>query len=475
MPRKPKQKKGKITILINGTPVLVTLHPPTGTRKSWYAYWNGLVTSKSTGQSNFNEAVKFVENMLQNGGKKPLLGDSLLSDEEFLEIQRVHYGRKTDPITKARSEKSLEECEDALSAFQAITGLLRIAEATPDDCARFQREALIKPKNWRRNYPKGKETDECLSPNTILKWSRMLQASFERVNRCAGKKCVRGVVDEAKLLTMNPWTQFTWIDGKKKSIRQFDDDELRSFLAFLEQNWSGIPIAATAAKVLLWSCCRRLEVANLKWDRLRLVGSEVHFEVEGKWGVERWFRIPKQVYRELQSFRTKSPFVFAAYSDQIRQVHSENLGCVQRIRATYMPKNFGRWFYQRVKEWSESMPNGKASVHVFRKTGLQHIHDGEDDDASEVVATDAGVSRSVLLKHYVKPKLWRRSNRNFRRLVTSLPSNTALLYGHTETIQDRLERDLQTAKDSGDWTKVAGIANQLSCLGDPPTLADDDD
>src|SRR5437660_1425260 len=69
-----------------------------------------------------------------------------------------------------------------------------------------------------------------VSPNTVLKWSRSLQAAFERANRNAGRKCVRGVVDERRLLTVNPWNQFTWIGGRSKPIRQFDMDELLSFL-----------------------------------------------------------------------------------------------------------------------------------------------------------------------------------------------------------------------------------------------------
>ena len=39
MPRKPKLEKTAITVVVNGTPVTVTLHPPTGTRRSWYVYW----------------------------------------------------------------------------------------------------------------------------------------------------------------------------------------------------------------------------------------------------------------------------------------------------------------------------------------------------------------------------------------------------------------------------------------------------
>ena len=101
--------------------------------------------------------------------------------------------------------------------------------ARADDCASFQRKASRFPKNWRKQYPKSQKEVATLSPNTVLKWSRALQAAFERANRNAGRKWVRGVVDEQKLLTDNPWKQFTWIDGTRKPIRQFDAAELLSF------------------------------------------------------------------------------------------------------------------------------------------------------------------------------------------------------------------------------------------------------
>src|SRR5690606_27207645 len=154
------------------------IHPPSGTRKSWYAYWSGLTTSRSTGHGRIEEAVKSVEAMLRSRGKRQQSGEILLSDEEFLRIQMVHYGRKTDPAAKARAAKSLEECEDAILAFKAMSNLPAVSEATPDDCARFQRRALEMPRYWRRDYPKGKQTDDRISPNTILKWSRMLQSAF---------------------------------------------------------------------------------------------------------------------------------------------------------------------------------------------------------------------------------------------------------------------------------------------------------
>lgn len=94
MPRKPTLNKQKITIVVEGVPITVTLTPPTGTRTSWYAYWAGLVTSKSTGHSDFGEAVKSVEDMLRHDGKKSRLADTALSDSEFEETQRRHYAKK---------------------------------------------------------------------------------------------------------------------------------------------------------------------------------------------------------------------------------------------------------------------------------------------------------------------------------------------------------------------------------------------
>src|SRR5262245_36004748 len=140
MPRKPRAEKKTVTVLVNGTPVTVSLHPPSGARSSWYAYWGGLVASKSTGQADFNEAVKAVEGMLRSGGRRAELRHARLSDDEFEQLQRAHFGRKADPAARRRAEKSLEEVLDAINAFKAITGLSPVSAATPDDCASFQRK-----------------------------------------------------------------------------------------------------------------------------------------------------------------------------------------------------------------------------------------------------------------------------------------------------------------------------------------------
>lgn len=167
------------------------------------------------------------------------------------------------------------------------------------------------------------------------------------------------------------------------------------------------------------------------------------------------------MYQELLAFRTHSPFVFAAYTEQIRRYHAEgHLGTFKAIRQEFLPTNFAKWFYDRVKEWA-SKTGCDAYVHVFRKTALQLAHDGEDD-ASERVARDAGVGEAVMLKSYVIPKLLRKSNRTYRRIQGSLPPEVAARYGCPETPLSALERRLEAANADKDWELVAELATRLA-------------
>lgn len=462
MPRKPKQDKVIINVVVNGTPIAAVLHPPTRTRKSWFVYWSGLKTSKSTGQRKLEEAITVVENMLKNGGRRPSFEDTVLSDEEFEQIQRRHFAKKTDPIARKRSEKTLEDTLDSINAFREVTKIYPITLATPDDCERFQQTALGLLKNWRRKYPKKKATDEYLSPNSVLKWSRALQAAFERACKTAGKKCVRGVVPEGRLLTSNPWRQFTWIEGIKRPIRQFDNDELLSFLDFLESTWDEVPVGGLAAKVFLWSSCRKLEIASLQWTSLKTIGNEVHFEIIGKWGVEKWFRIPPTLHEQLESIRTDSPYVFAAYSDQILKCHKDRPGMLRKIKAEYNERNFADWFYRRVIEWSSPHPKGRAFVHVFRKTSLQHARRGED--INRQVAQDARVSEGVMMTNYVKEtdeEMRQRSNRTYYRILASLSPEVARRYGHVEVVLSVLEHQLQAAVAAKNWKLASELTAKL--------------
>ena len=477
MPRKPKNQKQQITVLIDGKPIAVTMHPPTGVRKSWYAFWKGLITSKSTGQSQLTEAVKVVENMLRNGGRKPDVSELALSDEEFEEIQRRHYAKKTDPEAQKRSMKSLRECLDAISAFRAISGLQPITLAKPGDCERFQRDALTRPKNWRvgyagnnRSLKRRKEQGpiENLSSNTVLKWSVALQAAFERACQSGGKKCVRGVVDDSKLLERNPWRNFTWIEGKDKKLRQFDHNELLALLNYFESNWPDLKFAPAFVKLSLWSWARRLEISSLRWSQERRFFDECHFESTGKWGVTKWFRIPDGLHADLESLRTESDFVFNCYSHQL-QVSFQRQGdnrSAKQVRSDFDPENLGEWMYRQISAWSKTVPNGSAYLHVFRKTSLQYaVAVGHVEQS---VADDASISPAVLMSNYARVSdqdLRHKSNRTFQRIRGSLPLEVAVQYGWVAKANDGILEQLDQARLRRDWGAVAKLAEELSQLG----------
>jgi hypothetical protein len=270
-------EKKETAVVLDGRPIEVILHPPSGARRSWYVYWNGLVPSKSTGHTDYHQAVVAAEHMLKEWkaggtGERPRPTDSVLTDEEFEKVQRTHFatsGQK-GPRAAKRAKKSLKECIAAMRAFQSLSGLSAIAAATPDDCAAFQRKAVLLPKNWRHKYPNSRPDPELLSPSTVYKWSNTLMAAFNRVK--TGKKCVRGVVDEGKLLSRNPWEEFKWlVKRRERPIRQFSAEELVSLLDYLADGWGGVTIAATFAKMLLWSSLRREEVAGLTWQQHRAI------------------------------------------------------------------------------------------------------------------------------------------------------------------------------------------------------------
>ncbi len=79
------------------------------------------------------------------------------------------------------------------------------------------------------------------------------------------------------------------------------------------------------------------------------------------------------------------------------------------------------------------------------------------------------MTEAVLLGHYAKPKLWRRSNRTFRRILDSLPSDVAQRYGHVEDQKTRRERELREAVDAQNWDLVKTLSSLLGKRPHPDT------
>ena len=273
-------------------------------------------------------------------------------------------------------------------------------------------------------------------------------------------------------MTENPWKQFTWIEGSERPIRQFDGDELFSLLDYFEKQWSGIRVACLVAKVCLWSWSRRHEVIRLSWSMLRAIGDEHHFEIEGKWGVKEWFRVPARLYQDLLAIRTSSDFVFAADSEQVRQFFERSLwpGPAKNVEAEFKPENLGNWFYKKIVKWSKSLSKGHATTHIFRKTSLQDARTGED--VNRQVALDARVGEGVMMTHYVKEtdvQMRQSSNRTFHRILASLTPEVARRYGHTESGKQDVEKRLEAAIAGKDWPTVARLSTKLADRQRAPT------
>jgi hypothetical protein len=195
------------------------------------------------------------------------------------------------------------------------------------------------------------------------------------------------------------------------------------------------------------------------------------FTSRGRWQSKGGSGCPEALFRELLVQRTDgSDFVFAAYTNQIWEVHAGNHGCLTRIKDEFTLENLGRWFYKRFKEWSGSHPQGSAYVHIFRKTALQLALDAEEkEEASKKVTEDAGATEGVLHGHYVQPKLWRKCNRTYRRLLDSAPSAGAERYGHVEDEVAKLERQIRAASEAQNQELVAALCVQLANKKRPET------
>jgi hypothetical protein len=209
-----------------------------------------------------------------------------------------------------------------------------------------------------------------------------------------------------------------------------------------------------------------MEAAGLTWPQLRVVGDEYHYQVVGRWGVEKWFRVPEPVYRGLLAIRTDSPYVFAAYVEQLRSFYASSKlpWKVGMVGEEFRPVNLADWFHERLVEWSASAPNGHATTHVFRKTSLQYALRGE---STSRVAADARVSEGVLLTAYAKvtdPERRAESNRTFTRIAASLPAEVAARFGHVEVapVPDSLVEKLKAATEARDWELVARLSAELA-------------
>lgn len=171
------------------------------------------------------------------------------------------------------------------------------------------------------------------------------------------------------------------------------------------------------------------------------------------------------MFAELTKVRTDSPYVFAAYCEQIRMFfeNSKTPGPAKNVEASFKPENLGNWFYKKLLKWSKSLPNGKATTHVFRKTSLKYARAGED--VNRQVAADAKLGEGVMMSHYVQEsddQMRHASNRTFHRILASLPSEVASRYGHRDPNPGDVKQRLDEARLQENWDLVAELSKLLA-------------
>ena len=269
----------------------------------------------------------------------------------------------------------------------------------------------------------------------------------------------------ANLAAQNGRLHFTWIDGTAPKKWHLSDEELLSILDYLEGRWPSVTAGALFAKTSLWMWARRAEVASLRWENLRIVGNEHHFDFIGKWGIRKWARIPTGLYQELLMVRTDSPYVFASYTEQLREHYQQSARpqTAKKVGLEFDPELLYGWFHTKIKKWAEVTGRERASHHSFRKTALQTARRG--DDRNGQVAQDAKVTEAVMMRHYVDEtdeELRQASNRTYFRLVAAISPQVAQRYGFRADEEGvSLEDQLAAAVKAKDWLLAKELLARL--------------
>ena len=118
--------------------------------------------------------------------------------------------------------------------------------------------------------------------------------------------------------------------------------------------------------------------------------------------------------------------------------------------------------YREVAAWSKNSPNGKAYLHVFRKTSLQFAVSSAH--VEQAVADDASVSSSVMMASYAnigEEELRHMSNRTFRRIRSGLSSEVAARYGWDQKPEEGIIEQLDHARLRKDWVAVSQLSAKL--------------
>ena len=188
--------------------------------------------------------------------------------------------------------------------------------------------------------------------------------------------------------------------------------------------------------------------------------------LSGRWGSRNGQEFPKDFFGKCSPSRPTTRMCSQPTTIRYAKTSSgDGLALfAANVGQEYKPESFGNWLQSRIPEWAKATGHHHATPHVFRKTALQHARHGED--VNQLVAQDAKVTTSVMMRHYVNEhdeELCHASNRSYVRILRSLPLDIATRYGYQPVNGTAdLEARLEAATKAKDWSLVADLANRLS-------------
>ena len=384
-----KKKWKSIVIERHGEMLVAYLHPPgtVGNSRYWSFSCRGAgIQRKSLKVTTFADARQAVLNWFTKEDVRQDRTAPSLSWPEWEQIQRAYFAKKRD---QKRAGRTLNACLDSKQTFVSIAKADDASVVTPDTVEQFQQVALKTEWTEGRVY----------TPSTIRRCLGHMSASFNRCRITAGKKCQRGIVSPEKLLTVNPFEQVGWLDESLKEIRHLSSNELRALLGW--RMFGSSPLISAVLKISIWGCGRIEEITELRWDWISEDGFVSVPDDVAKWGQGRQFRIPLPLWKELESFPSKSPFVWNETVAELRAYHIQRGGKGSAVQlAEFTPTRLRGRLQKWIQAWAIESKAVGISHHTLRKTALQWSREEQLRSAGDAFAELSNVGIEVAKRHY---------------------------------------------------------------------------
>jgi len=411
-----RHKWKRLTIPTDGELLTVYLHPPgtVGNTRYWaFSCREASITKKSLKCNSLKDAKLTAIKLLT----APKSEDESKSEEtltwgDWDSIQVAYYRKKAN---EKRANRTLEECRKAMRLFVRITGAPDASSVDADMVDRFQSEGVQRKKGDGKPY----------SASTVWKTMAHMSSSFNRCRISAGKRCVRGVVDQSKLLMVNAFEEVNWIEPTQPRKLQFSREGLKAFLAWAYL--AGCPLLSLFAKVSLWARGRIEEMSELGWDWIDDQGYVGIPDEQAKWGKGKLVKIPLLLVEELRRYRGSGPFVWERYVEQVRDYH-RNTGHLASAHKMldFSPARLKVHFQKQIQRWAKTSENVGLSHHAFRRTGLQWSREGQLRMYEAEYAKSSNLSLGVADSYYTRDPRHLRADIVFRSIAGELSADREL-------------------------------------------------